>query len=242
MKTSSMQTDGTIAHGGKACSKERKRESCAHLDRPAGAVHGRQVTGAGPVVFTIGHSTRSGEDFVALLAAHGVERLVDVRTVPRSRHNPQFNRDTLPQALQAAGIEYVHMAGLGGLRKPQPDSANAGWRNLSFRGYADHMQTAEFSQSLVELMAAAHKQQLALMCAEAVPWRCHRSLIGDALLVHGVPVEEIVDAKRREPHRLTPFAVVDGTTITYPQADSAKPRQTELFAPAPRSPRRRRSS
>ncbi|MPZ43847.1 MAG: DUF488 family protein [Betaproteobacteria bacterium] len=188
-----------------------------------------------PLVFTLGHSTRSLDDFIALLTAHGVERLVDVRTVPRSRHNPQFNRDTLPQALQAAGIGYVHMAGLGGLRKPRADSVNAGWRNLSFRGYADHMQSAEFAQSLAELMASARKQQLALMCAEAVPWRCHRSLIGDALLVHGVPVEEIVDAKRREPHRLTPFAVVDATTITYPSADAAEPHQTELFPPPPGS-------
>ena len=141
------------------------------------------------VVFTVGHSTRALDDFIALLTAHGVQRLVDVRTVPRSRHNPQFNRDTLPQALQAAGIGYVHMAGLGGLRKPRPDSVNAAWRNLSFRGYADHMQTAEFAESLCELMASANKEQLALMCAEAVPWRCHRSLIGDALLAHAVAVE-----------------------------------------------------
>jgi uncharacterized protein (DUF488 family) len=180
-------------------------------------------------VFTVGHSTRALDDFIALLTAHHVQRLVDVRTVPRSRHNPQFNRDTLPQALQAAGIGYVHMAGLGGLRKPRPDSVNAAWRNLSFRGYADHMQTAEFAQSLDELMAAARKEQLALMCAEAVPWRCHRSLIGDALLAHELAVEEIVDAKRSQPHRLTPFAVVDGTTITYPAADGPAGRQTELF-------------
>jgi uncharacterized protein (DUF488 family) len=180
-------------------------------------------------VFTVGHSTRALDDFIALLTAHHVQRLVDVRTVPRSRHNPQFNRDTLPQALQAAGIGYVHMAGLGGLRKPRPDSVNAAWRNLSFRGYADHMQTAEFAQSLDELMAAARKEQLALMCAEAVPWRCHRSLIGDALLAHELAVEEIVEAKRRQPHRLTPFAVVDGTTIKYPAADGPAGRQTELF-------------
>ena len=220
----------------------RKRESCAHRDRPASAVHPGAVTGADPVVFTVGHSTRALDDFIALLTAHGVECLVDVRTVPRSRHNPQFNRDTLPQALQAASIEYVHMAGLGGLRKPRPDTTNSGWRNLSFRGYADHMQSAEFARSLAELMATARKQQLALMCAEAVPWRCHRSLIGDALLVHGVAAEEIVDAKRREPHRLTPFAVVDGTALTYPPADAAEPRQTELFPSTSGSPRRRRTS
>lgn len=208
--------------------------------RPAGKARGRKraapspgrtaaETGARTIVFTVGHSTRALDDFIALLTAHHVQRLVDVRTVPRSRHNPQFNRDTLPQGLQAAGIGYVHMAGLGGLRKPRPDSGNAAWRNLSFRGYADHMQTAEFAQSLDELMAAARKEQLALMCAEAVPWRCHRSLIGDALLAHELAVEEIVDAKRRQPHRLTPFAVVDGTTITYPAADGPAGRQPELF-------------
>jgi hypothetical protein len=184
------------------------------------------------VVYTVGHSTRSLQDFIALLAAHGVQRLVDVRTVPRSRHNPQFNRETLPQALQPSGIDYVHMPGLGGLRKPRPDSVNSGWRNRSFRGYADHMQSAEFAASLDELMATARNDQLALMCAEAVPWRCHRSLIGDALLAHAVPVEEIVDAKRRTPHRLTPFAVIDGTKVTYPPADASPSHQAELF-PSP---------
>ena len=181
-----------------------------------------------PVVYTVGHSTRALDDFIALLRAHGVQRLVDVRTVPRSRHNPQFNRDTLPEALQGADIAYSHEAALGGLRKPKPDSPNAGWRNLSFRGYADHMQTAGFAHSLTDLMARAKTEQLALMCAEAVPWRCHRSLIGDALLVHGVAVEEIVDAKRRQPHRLTPFAAVEGTTITYPPQGSAS--QADLFS------------
>lgn len=191
---------------------------------------------ARPVVYTIGHSTRSLEDFVALLHAHGVQRLIDVRTVPRSRHNPQFNRDSLPQELQREGIAYQHMAGLGGLRKTRPDSLNTGWRNLSFRGYADYMQTDEFSRSLDELGDAAEDAQVAIMCAEAVPWRCHRSLVGDALLVRGFGVEEIVDAKRRQPHRLTPFASVQGTSITYPKPADAQ--QPDLFA-APRAAARR---
>jgi uncharacterized protein (DUF488 family) len=186
----------------------------------------------------VGHSTRAIEEFIELLNAHGVERLVDVRTVPRSRHNPQFNRDSLPGTLQAAGIDYVHMAGLGGLRKPRPDSVNTGWRNLSFRGYADHMQSAEFAQSLEQIMALAQHQQLALMCAEAVPWRCHRSLIGDALLAHGLAVEEIVNAKRREPHRLTPFAVVAATAVTYPPEKSLAAQQGELFPAAAATQRR----
>jgi uncharacterized protein (DUF488 family) len=189
-------------------------------------------------VFTVGHSTRALDDFIALLKAHGVQRLVDVRTVPRSRHNPQFNRDTLPAALQAAGIGYAHMAALGGLRKPRPDSPNAGWRNLSFRGYADYMQSPEFASGLEEIMAAAPDEQLALMCAEAVPWRCHRSLIADALLVRGVQVEELADAKRREPHRLTGFARVDGTTLTYPPTEDSSP-QGELFPATPGAPRKK---
>jgi uncharacterized protein (DUF488 family) len=196
---------------------------------------------AAPVIFTVGHSTRELSDFVQLLSAHGVQRLVDVRTVPRSRHNPQFNRDTLPDHLEASGIAYTHMAGLGGLRKPRPDSINTGWRNRSFRGYADYMQTAEFSGSLDALMDLAREGQLAIMCAEAVPWRCHRSLIGDALLARGVGVEELVDAKRRQPHRLTPFASVDGTSVTYPPEETpSDARQGELFSADTQTPRRRR--
>jgi hypothetical protein len=183
-------------------------------------------------IFTVGHSTRTLEELIAMLAGHGVVRLVDVRTVPRSRHNPQFNRDTLPQALQAAGIAYVHMAALGGLRKPRADSANTGWRNLSFRGYADYMQTEAFTQGLDELLTLAGTQPVALMCAEAVPWRCHRSLIADALAARGIPVEEIVDAKRRTPHRLTPFAVVQDRTVRYPPPAGAAAQQGELFTAA----------
>ncbi len=151
-----------------------------------------------------------------LLRAHRVDLLVDVRTVPRSRHNPQFNRETLPGALAPAGIGYLHMPGLGGLRRARPDSRNLGWRTPGFRGFADYMETAEFEKNLAELIRLAGERQAAIMCAEAVPWRCHRSLISDALLVRGVAVGHILSASRAEPHSLTPFASVEGVRITYP--------------------------
>jgi uncharacterized protein (DUF488 family) len=173
-----------------------------------------------PLILTIGHSTRTIETFVELLQTHGVKRLVDVRTVPRSRHNPQFNRDTLPDTLRAAGIEYTHIAALGGLRHARTDSLNTGWRNASFRGYADYMQTPEFAAGLETLIQSALLQPTAIMCAEAVPWRCHRSLIADALQVRDCAVEHIISASRAQPHLLTSFAKVQGTHITYPHADS----------------------
>ena len=172
-----------------------------------------------PTVYTIGHSTRPAGEFVALLTSHRVRMLVDVRTIPRSRHNPQFNSDALATALSEAGIGYTHMKSLGGLRRPLPDSINAGWRNESFRGYADYMQTPAFSAALDELIATANDQPTAIMCAEAVPWRCHRSLVADALLVHGVGAEEITSETRTTPHKLTSFAHVSGTTLTYPPDD-----------------------
>ena len=168
-------------------------------------------------LFTVGHSTRSVEEFIALLEAHGIEEVVDVRTVPRSRRNPQFNRETLPLSLQAAEIGYEHVAALGGFRRPSSDSANAGWRNASFRGYADYMQTAAFASAIESLAERAKSQCLAIMCAEAVPWRCHRSLIADALVVRGLRVDEIISATRTQPHVMTSFARIEGTTITYPQ-------------------------
>jgi uncharacterized protein (DUF488 family) len=171
-----------------------------------------------PVVLTVGHSTRPLAEFIALLEAHSVTQLIDVRTVPRSRHNPQFNGDTFPAALEAAGIRYAHVAGLGGFRRAEPESPNLGWRNASFRGYADYMQTAEFAQNLASLMKLAKQERVTLMCAEAVPWRCHRSLIADALVVHGLRVEEIINRTRCQNHALTPFAKVNGTTITYPDS------------------------
>lgn len=167
-------------------------------------------------IFTVGHSTRSVEDFIALLHAHGVDALVDIRSVPRSRHNPQFNADALPRALATAGIDYVPMKALGGLRHTTKASVNGAWRNASFRGYADYMQTPDFARALTELMVLARGRRLALMCAEAVPWRCHRSLLADALAVRGVPVVELLSATSARPHTLTPFAHVDGVQVTYP--------------------------
>ncbi len=169
-----------------------------------------------PPVLTIGHSTKSLEEFLELLRAHGVKRLIDVRSVPRSRRNPQFNRDTLAEALPAAGIAYSHAAGLGGLRKPRRDSPNGAWRNESFRGYADYMLTPEFGRALDELMASAAREQVAIMCAEAVHWRCHRSLIADALAAHGVEVFHITGTGLPKRHVITPFAQIEGTRVTYP--------------------------
>jgi uncharacterized protein (DUF488 family) len=174
-------------------------------------------TGSGtPRILTIGHSTRPLSEFITILEGFGVCRLVDVRTVPRSRTNPQFNRDTLPGELEKTGIGYAHMAGLGGLRRPRAGSTNLGWRNLSFRGYADYMLSEEFEQNLSELIALASREQIAIMCAEAVPWRCHRSLIGDALLARGVHVDNIMGPHKATPHKLTPFAKVEGSRVTYP--------------------------
>ncbi|MEP7281641.1 MAG: DUF488 domain-containing protein [Rubrivivax sp.] len=167
-------------------------------------------------MLTVGHSTRAIDAFVALLAAHDVTQVIDVRTVPRSRHNPQFNRDSLPASLAEAGIGYAHAPGLGGFRPAAADSSNTGWRKLSFRGYADYMQTPDFEADLVGLIELARDQRVALMCAEAVPWRCHRSLIADALLVHGVASCEIVSPTRLQSHRLTPFARVCGLELSYP--------------------------
>ena len=171
-------------------------------------------------VFTIGHSTRPVDAFIALLSAHGIRQLADVRTIPRSRHNPQFGQDQLAPALEQAGIHYLHMPALGGLRHARRDSVHTAWRNAGFRGYADYMQTQPFASALEELIADARKLPTAVMCAEAVPWRCHRSLIADALLARGIEAEEIASPARTQPHKLTPWAHVSGTTITYPGTDS----------------------
>jgi len=169
-------------------------------------------------MMTIGHSTHSIEEFLRMLTAHGVETLVDVRTIPRSRHNPQFNRETLPETLRAAGIAYVHVPELGGLRHARRDSVNTGWRNLSFRGFADYMQTPEFAAAVAHLIELSSARRAAIMCSEALPWRCHRSLIADALTVRGVAVEHIMSVSSRKPHTLTEFAHhdrADGDKITY---------------------------
>jgi uncharacterized protein (DUF488 family) len=167
-------------------------------------------------VLTIGHSTRAIGEFLDLLEAHAVRLIADVRTIPRSRHNPQFERDALEAALSERGIEYLHIPGLGGLRHARRDSPNTGWENASFRGFADYMQTAGFDQALGELLARTKVRRTALMCAEAVPWRCHRSLIADALTARGVPVEHILSPTRRQPHTLTPFARVQRNSVSYP--------------------------
>jgi Protein of unknown function, DUF488 len=167
-------------------------------------------------VFTVGHSTRPIGEFIELLHSHGVEQIIDIRTVPKSRHNPQFNGDALAASLQSAGISYVHLKELGGLRRARLDSVNLGWRNASFRGFADYMQTKEFAEGIERAIRLAEGRPSALMCAEAVPWRCHRSLVADALLVRGIRVLEIVSASLPKEHQLTLFASVRGTCITYP--------------------------
>jgi uncharacterized protein (DUF488 family) len=173
------------------------------------------------VVFTIGHSTRAHTEFIRLLKAHGVQRVIDVRTIPRSRHNPQFNRDLLSPALHRARIHYRHMPGLGGLRHARRDSVNTGWLNMSFRGYADYMQTSAFEESLARCIDLAKRERVALMCAEAVPWRCHRSLIADALIVRRIDAREITSGIRSRLHALAPWARVKGTQITYPAQPAA---------------------
>jgi hypothetical protein len=167
-------------------------------------------------LLTIGHSNRSIEEFVAMLKAHGIEQLVDVRRFPGSRRVPQFNRDSLAQSLGHEGIAYAHLPSLGGMRKPNPNSPNVAWRNAAFRGYADHMATEEFRSGVSELLKLAGRKRTAIMCAEAVPWRCHRSLLSDALIARGAHVEDIMSEKTRTEHELTPFAKIDGGEITYP--------------------------
>ncbi len=151
-----------------------------------------------------------------MLWTYGIERLADIRTVPRSRHNPQFNADALADALAASRIDYMPMLALGGLRRAWKDSPNTGWRNESFRGFADYMQTPAFAEALEKLIAASREKRIAIMCAEAVPWRCHRSLVADGLTIRGVPAVEILSNAVSRPHELTPFAHVDGTRLTYP--------------------------
>ena len=170
----------------------------------------------GRTVFTVGHSTRPLEELVLLLRAFGVITLVDIRTIPRSRHNPQFNAEAMPAALRPYDLGYLLIPDLGGLRRRRKDSPNTAWRNASFQGYADHMLTETFEAGLRTLEEAAADQTCALMCAEAVHWRCHRSLVADALTVRGADVRHISSARRATPHRLTPFARVEGFEITDP--------------------------
>ncbi len=171
-------------------------------------------------IWTIGHGTHPLDGFMAILQSFGIHLVVDVRTIPRSRHNPQFNKETLPDNLRPQGIGYRHWPGLGGLRKARPDSVNSGWRNASFRGFADYMQRDEFESSLKDLIETASQHVLVLMCAETLPWRCHRSLIADALLVRGIPVTHILKMGSSQEHRITSFARVRGMAVTYPEPEA----------------------
>ena len=177
-------------------------------------------------LFTIGHSIRTIDEFVELLKTYVVVLVVDVRTVPRSRHNPQFNKETLPNTLKHYGIKYIHRPEIGGLRRPKHDSINLAWRNSTFRGYADYMQTKEFTDNLLKIIALARENRLALMCAEALPWRCHRSLISDALVVRHVKVEHIISATSCLNHQLNEMAQVEGNQITYPLFTKETPQRT----------------
>jgi uncharacterized protein (DUF488 family) len=180
-------------------------------------------------VYTVGHSTRPIKEFLDMLKANAAARLVDVRTVAHSRHNPQYNREELSLALDRAHVHYTYMPGLGGFRRPLKDATTSlAWQNLSFRGYADYMQTPEFERQLQDLLALARAEQIAIMCAEAVPWRCHRSLIADALLVRDVAVEEIESMTKTRPLSLHPSARVNGTQVTYPELPP-EPSQTDIL-------------
>jgi uncharacterized protein (DUF488 family) len=183
----------------------------------------RAETSTFSVLWTIGHSTRPIEDFIGLLQTHGIQLLVDVRTIPFSRRNPQFHQEALAQSLQEAGIQYRHMPALGGRRKSRPDSVNLGWRNQGFRGYADYMQTQDFWNAVEDLVAIGQSLRVAIMCAEAVPWRCHRSLIADALVTRGWTVHHIISASSLKTHTLTPFAKPDAGRLTYPAESPPDP-------------------
>ena len=174
-------------------------------------------------LFTVGHSTLPIERFIAMLHIYGITCLADIRTVPRSRHNPQFNGDALGDALKSENIDYFPLPALGGLRHARKDSSNTGWRNTSFRGYADYMQTEAFAEGLATLILMSRRKRTAIMCAEAVPWRCHRSLVADALSIRGIPAVEILSEGSYRLHKLTPFARVEGTHISYPPEQATLP-------------------
>src|SRR5579872_1610839 len=170
-------------------------------------------------VFTIGHSTHSIEDFIMILKHYDINEVIDIRSIPKSRHNPQFNGSELAHALRNHHIGYRHEKKLGGFRYAHKDSINTAWKNRSFRGFADYMQTEDFKEEITKLIALAHTKIVVLMCGEAVPWRCHRSLIGDALLVHDIDVMDIYSSISAKPHHLTPWATVHGKIITYPEKE-----------------------
>ena len=176
----------------------------------------------GKQVMAIGHSTRPLDELVAILDAHGVKSLADIRKIPRSRHNPQFNPETLGPALRAARIRYVQIPDLAGRRSGgDPNGPNGAWRNRSFRAYADHLQTESARRGLEKLRQLAERGPVAMMCAEALPWRCHRTLVADALFALGVVVQHLDSKTRAHPHRLTPFAQLDGRRVSYPALDGS---------------------
>jgi uncharacterized protein (DUF488 family) len=180
-----------------------------------------------PTIYTVGHSTRSADDFVALLHREGIRALVDVRAFPMSRRHPHFNQDSLMVSLPAHGITYTHAPALGGRRRPRANSPNGAWRNESFRAYADHMGTAVFREALTQLIDRATHLRTTVMCAEAVPWKCHRSLIADALVARGCEVRHVLDAST-DMHQLMSIARVENGEVTYPAPNESAP-QTELF-------------
>ena len=168
------------------------------------------------MIYTIGHSTRSEREFLGMLQQHSIATLIDVRTIPRSRWNPQFDKTSLQKSVTQAGMEYLHMPELGGLRKPSPESINQAWKNPGFQGYADYMQTPAFEEALVKIIDFGWRDRIALMCAEAFYAKCHRMLLSDALIARGVEVLHIVNANQVKSHTLTSFARVEGTKVTYP--------------------------
>jgi len=169
-------------------------------------------------IWTIGHSTHSIEEFIELLQAHGIQQLIDIRTLPGSKRHPHYNQENLEASLAEAGIHYRHMKGLGGLRKPKPDSPNLGWKNSGFRGYADYMQSEAFQEELAELIKLGKKKPTAMMCAEALPWRCHRNLVADALSTKDVETRHIMTLKQAPAHRRTAFAKVKNGKLGYPKS------------------------
>jgi uncharacterized protein (DUF488 family) len=179
-------------------------------------------------LYGIGHSNRTLEFLVGLLLGYEVGWLIDIRTIPRSAYNPQFNKETFSANLRAVGIEYTHLPGLGGLRKPRPDSVNKGWKNSSFRGFADYMQTAEFEDNLQKLIGFAVRSSTAFMCAEAVPWRCHRSLVADALTARGITVRQIMSRVSAPEHKLTSWAVISGKSVIYPEGSEGRDDETSI--------------
>lgn len=169
------------------------------------------------IIYTVGHSTRTIDDFIELIKSYGIEEVIDVRTIAGSKYNPQYNEENLRKSLEENSLTYLHLKELGGLRHPNKDSINKGWVNKSFRGYADYMQTLEFLKAVEQLIVLSNKNKVVIMCAEAVPWKCHRTLIGDALTVRKIKVVDILSIDNHITHKLTKFAEVKGQDISYPK-------------------------